>query len=270
MGASTGEGVIDAHIHLDLYPEEEREPLLTAAFAAGVEAVIAVSMQLASCKLNRSLAQRFGSRILPAYGFHPEQPLPDAAQTDELIAWIRERAVAGESFAIGEVGLPYYMRSEAEAAGHAFDQAPYLALLERFVQLAAELDRPIVLHAVYEDAEQACDLLERYGIARAHFHWFKGPCETIERMIRRGYHVSVTPDVAYEQEIQQLVQRYPLELLMVETDGPWPFEGPFSGQQTRPEVVREVARHIAAIKELPESHVIAVLSRTTRLLYHIE
>ncbi|MDQ8733418.1 TatD family hydrolase [Paenibacillus sp. LHD-38] len=265
------DGCIDAHIHVDLYAEEERAALLENAFAEGVAAVVAVSMHLASSKINREIADRYAGRVHPAYGFHPEQPIPSGAEADELFAWIRMRHAEGERFAIGEVGLPYYTRSEAEAAreGTAFDEKPYLELLERFAALAAELDRPIILHAVYEDAEKACDILEKHGVRKAHFHWFKGSADVISRMAASGYMVSVTPDVAYEEEIQLLVVQYPIEQLMVETDGPWPFEGPYEGHPTKPQMAADAAMHIARIKQLPAPQVTELLLANTRRFYGI-
>jgi TatD DNase family protein len=258
---------IDAHIHLDKYEPDEREPLLQAAFAAGTEAVVAVSMDLASCEANRALAAAHPGRIMPAYGYHPEQPVPSEAEEAALFAWIRERHAAGEAFAIGEVGLPYYTRSEVEAGGGRFDEAPYLGLLDRFAALAAELDRPIVLHTVYEDAEKACEIMERHGVRRAHFHWFKGPEAAIARMIALGYYVSITPDVTYEPEIQELARHYPIELLMAETDGPWPHEGPYAGQQTSPAMAGDAVRQIAAIKGLDTADAAARLLANTRTFY---
>ncbi|UVI32445.1 TatD family hydrolase [Paenibacillus spongiae] len=242
----------DAHLHVDLYPEQEREPLLSEAFSGGTAGVVAVSMHLESSRLNQTLAGRFPGRVLPAYGFHPEQPLPDDASIQELLRWIRVRFASGERLAIGEVGLPYYTRTEAEAAGKPFAQEPYIALLEKFVRLASDMQLPIVLHAVYEDADTTLDLLERHHVRKAHFHWFKGSPDTIERMIAAGYYISITPDVLYEEEIQQLVKQYPLELMMTETDGPWPFEGPFAGERTEPLMVRHVAGKIAELKGIPE------------------
>ncbi|MBD2871420.1 TatD family hydrolase [Paenibacillus arenilitoris] len=258
---------IDAHVHIDLYAEEDRAGLLEDAFSRGVEAVVAVSMHLASSEANRALAQRFPGRVHPAYGFHPEQPIPPAEEIDRLFAWIRERHEAGERFAIGEVGLPYYTRTEAEAAGGRFDEEPYLELLDRFAALASELDRPIVLHAVYEDADKACDLLERNGVRRAHFHWFKGSESVMRRMARSGYMISVTPDVAYEDEIRPIAERYPLELMMVETDGPWPFEGPYAGRATRPEMAADAASRIAALRGLPAEETGRRLLANTRRFY---
>ncbi|GGG83434.1 TatD family hydrolase [Paenibacillus radicis (ex Gao et al. 2016)] len=258
---------IDAHIHLDSYPAEEQQPLLNRAIASGIEAVIAVSMHKASSVANRELAIRNPDVVHPAYGFHPEQPLPEAAELDALFAWIRERDEEDEAFAIGEVGLPYYSRTGSEEEGKPFDEAPYLALLDRFAALAAELDRPLILHAVYEDAAKAIDIIERHGVRRAHFHWFKGDDATITRMIASGYYVSVTPDVGYEEEIQSLVRHYPLELLMAETDGPWPFEGEHAGKQTEPAMIASVAKEIAAIKGLTVEETVRTLRDNTRRFY---
>ncbi|TCM98950.1 TatD DNase family protein [Paenibacillus sp. BK033] len=260
---------IDAHIHLDSYEEADRQALLEQAFEEGIEAVVAVSMHLDSSKTNAALAESFPGRVFPAYGYHPEQPVPSEREQDELFAWIRSRHGNGEAFAIGEVGLPYYSRTSAEAEGQPFDEAPYLDILDRFAALAAELGRPIILHAVYEDGAKACRIMERHRVKKVHFHWFKGDEATIGRMISLGYMISVTPDVAYEQEIRRLVEQYPLEQMMVETDGPWPFEGPYEGRATVPQMVHDVCAHIAAIKQLPERDTRERLLLNTREFYNL-
>ncbi|MNE63701.1 putative deoxyribonuclease YcfH [compost metagenome] len=127
-----------------------------------------------------------------------------------------------------------------------------------------------MLHAVYEDADKACDILARHNVQRAHFHWFKGDEAVVRRMAASGYMISITPDAAYEEEIRELVKRYPIELMMVETDGPWPFEGPYTGRPTRPAMAADAARHIAAIKGLPEHHTAEQLMANTKSFYGIE
>lgn len=264
--------IIDAHIHLDLYEEQERRAILARSFSdeSDIAAVIAVSKHMESCAANRSFAMQYLNQVHPAYGFHPEQPLPEEAAIDQLFQWIRERHQNLEEFAIGEVGLPYYSRQEAEQAGREFNEAPYIALLDEFAALASELDRPLVLHAVYEDAAKACDLLEKHNVRAAHFHWFKGDEATVERMIAGGYYISITPDVAYEEEIQSLVKCYPLELMMAETDGPWPFEGPYAGRITEPAMAADVIKHIAALKQLPEARVRNAVYRNTVQFYKLK
>ena len=258
---------IDAHIHLDMYTETAARTLLAELAECHIEGLIAVSRHLDSCKATERLLKQAPEQVFAAYGYHPEQELPTENQLNDLIEWIRERS--STMIAVGEIGLPYYMRLEAEAEGRVFELAPYIALLESFLKLAADMDKPVILHAVYEDADIVCDLLEKHGIKKAHFHWFKGSHSTVERMIQAGYFISITPDVLYEEEIRTLVRIYPITLLMVETDGPWPFEGPFEGQQTHPRMIHAVIEQIALLKGLPVEEAAHTLLNNTKQFYGI-
>lgn len=257
--------IIDAHVHLDSYEPDRTDALLQAYGQDEVAGCIAVSMNLPSCQANERWAAKYPRLVYPAYGYHPEQEPIEGERLEELVAWIRQRA--GRMIAVGEVGLPYYMRREAEQRGETFELEPYVRLLQRMIALADELAKPIVLHAVYEDAELACDMLANYPRVKAHFHWFKGSEAAIRRMIEKGYRISVTPDVLYEEEIRRLVQTYPLELMMAETDGPWPFEGPFAGKETRPDMIRAAIEAIAALKRLPAAETARVLYNNTVRFY---
>lgn len=253
--------MIDAHIHLDQYEDH----ILAGLEDQGIEALIAVSMNLASSKRTRELAAGYPGLVKPAYGFHPEQPLLAEEELDALLEWITIHAE--NMAAVGEIGLPYYNRAEAAARGEAWNQEPYLRLLDRLLGLAARLDKPVVLHAVYDDAWTVCDLLEQHRITRAHFHWFKGPEATIARMIRQGYYISFTPDILYEPEIQELARRYPPELVMAETDGPWPFEGPFAGHTTHPAMIHDVAAAWGALHGYTLAEAQAKLTANTVRFY---
>src|SRR5690606_40195140 len=89
--------------------------------------------------------------------------------------------------AVTEIGLPYYVKTEQKLTSFQYNQ--YIKLLEKFIKLAKEWEKPIVLHAVYEDAPIVCELLEKYFVTKAHFHWFKGDHKTVERLIQNRYHI---------------------------------------------------------------------------------
>ncbi|MBP1949730.1 TatD family hydrolase [Virgibacillus litoralis] len=233
--------IIDSHIHLDMYSQKERVRVLSELELAKVEALICVSNHLKSSKETLRLAHD-DSRIKPAFGFHPEQALPTDCEATELLSFIERNQE--EMIAIGEVGLPYYLRQDNKEVS----RDAYVELLEKLIQKAGALDKPIILHAIYEDAPIVCDLLEKYSIPDAHFHWFKGDLQTIERMAKNGYSISVTPDVVYEMEIQDIVRAYPLSHVMVETDGPWPFEGIFKGNMTHPGMIHQSIKKISELK----------------------
>src|SRR5699024_3236735 len=147
-------------------------------------------------------------------------------EMDQFFTWIEQNKE--KMIAIGEVGLPYYLRKENEQ----IELTPYIQLLTRFIELSVRMDKPIILHAVYEDAPLVCTLLEEFSVKKAHFHWFKGDQKTLERII------------------QQIVAQTPIENLLVETDGPWPFEGPFRGEMTHPKMLHASIEMIASIKDL--------------------
>ncbi|WP_242145376.1 MULTISPECIES: TatD family hydrolase [unclassified Bacillus cereus group] len=232
---------IDSHIHLDQYESKEQMNILSdVKKSAEIDGLIGVSMNYHSCYEILSLAKQYPF-VYPAIGFHPEQPIQkeECEQIYKLIEERREQIVA-----IGEVGLPYYLRQEQPNLA----LETYIEVLERFMILAKEYHLPIILHAVYEDADIVCDLLEKHGISHAHFHWFKGSKETMERMIRNGYYISITPDVLYKEKIRNIVSFYPLKYMMVETDGPWKFQ---AEQMTHPNMIKDVLKEISVIKNVP-------------------
>ncbi len=251
--------IIDSHIHLDLYSDKQRQKLLKSLDHT-ISGLITVSFHLESSKQNLELSREFDF-IHPAFGFHPEQEILSDQELEKLFSFIIEHH--NEMIAIGEVGLPYYKKQE----DHTLPYEAYIEVLEQFIKLAKKLDKPIILHSIYEDAALVCNILEEYNMKNAHFHWFKGDPFTLERMMRNGYYISITPDVLYEREIIQIVRNYPLEQLMVETDGPWGFEGPFSQKMTHPSMIHTSIRAIADIKKISIEQCYQQLFNNTKYFY---
>lgn len=257
--------IIDSHIHLDQYSEDEIEIIIGDLTDIKCTSLISVSSHLNSCQSNLALAEKY-KQVQPAFGFHPEQALPSDAEIETLLSWIESNKDV--MVAIGEVGLPYYLRQEANNQAQ-FPFGSYVELLEQFLTYAKAWQKPVILHAVYEDAPIVIDLLEKHSIKKAHFHWFKGDAMTTKRMIDNGYYISVTPDVLYEQEIQSLVKHYPLEQLMVETDGPWPFKDKFTNQMTHPDMMHDSVAMISTLKEITLSETYRALYKNTVRFYEL-
>jgi TatD DNase family protein len=251
--------IIDSHIHLDQYEPESWKDIIEKD--ASLQALISVSSTLHSCRLNQKISKLY-SCVKPAYGFHPEQMLPSSNELTELFTWIDQHNV--EMIAVGEVGLPYYLSQKCMLS-----LDPYLELLEAFIIHSKKWEKPLILHAVYEDAEIVCDLLEKHSVSKAHFHWFKGAKKTVERMKNNGYYISVTPDILYKSKIQALAKDYPLDYLMVETDGPWPFEGPFRNQTTVPSMMHQSVQQIARLKRMSVAETYDFLYQNTSCFYNL-
>ncbi|MEB3752589.1 TatD family hydrolase [Geobacillus sp. FSL W8-0032] len=249
--------MIDAHLHLDQYVRVDEQ--IKRWQEAGITGVVAVSTDLRSSHRTLELKQRFPSFVYAAIGFHPERPMPNAADWNEWTSLIKQARPLLS--AIGEVGLPYY---SAEAAA----QLPrYCDLLAQIAAIAVDVSLPLVLHAVYDRAETALAIVQQAGVRHAHFHWLKASAKTVQRIVRCGYYISVTPEVCYRERDQALLSLIPLEQLLLETDGPWPFAGPFHGKPTTPLFLFDSVRTVAAHYGEGSERVKTVITANTKRLY---
>jgi TatD DNase family protein len=245
--------IFDAHIHLEKYTDEEIDDILRDPNLMGV---LAVSMDFVSSQRTLQLKEKYPKKIFAACGFHPEQP-PQAIEN--LLEWIGLHN--DQIDAIGEIGLPYYRRREAMNKGEPWNEAIYHEILLMMLEVAKQLKKPVVLHGVREDVEQILSYLDLYNLNQAHFHWIKASKKTIKKLAERGYYVSFTPDLFYKSEVREIATMYPLERILVETDGPWPFDGPFAGQRTKPHMVSDVIGELAKLRGMKARDLQEIVNR---------
>jgi TatD DNase family protein len=141
------------------------------------------------------------------------------------------------------------------------------AFLHALVKAAVWLSLPVVLHAPHAAAAVAFDIIKRYEPPGAVFHWHKSTPETTAAIWQAGYCISVTPEVCYRERDRQLVQAVPLANLLLESDGPWPYGGEFTGQATTPALVARVAEEVARLKDVPLAEVHAVTNATAQRVF---
>ncbi|MDE5412540.1 TatD family hydrolase [Alkalihalobacterium chitinilyticum] len=254
--------MIDAHIHLYQYTDIEKR--IQHWQKEGIECVVAVSNNLKSAYETLELKQRYPDFIMAGVGYHPEQkPMNrrDMTELEELI-YSEKEAV---SF-IGEVGLPYYILDQLTAD----EQGLQLEQFARWVEVAKQTQLPLAVHAVHSQAEQALTLLKKVPEVQAHFHWLKAPEQVIKEIVAAGHFISVTPEICYRERDQKLAEMVPITQLLIETDGPWPFNGPFENEETSPLLLKPIAEKIADVKQIPLSNVIQQTITNTNSIYNLK
>jgi TatD DNase family protein len=256
--------VIDSHCHLYDAAYGDLRDTLSRAIAYDVWGVVAVGCDPATNQKTLEASGRYGKAVWTCLGCHPEWTLEDQVveQVEEQVATHHARIVA-----LGEVGLPWY--SLESASDPATIMARGRARLDRLLALAVRYDLPVVLHAPHGAAVSALQLLRQRGIERAVFHWHKAPPEVTREIVEAGYYVSVTPEVVYRQRDREMVEWLPLESLLVETDGPWPYKNEFSGLKTEPWMASRVAEEVAKLKRLPVEEVMFRLAANTSELFDL-
>jgi TatD DNase family protein len=207
--------VIDTHAHLDSL--EDPAEALARARTAGVTRVIAIGSGLESARKVRELAAQ-EQGVFVAVGIHPHQ----SGSRESLDAL---RALAADAVAIGEIGLDFYR-----------DYAPrgdQRRSFEAQLQLAAELEKPVIIHTRAADEETARTLESFTGTVV--MHCFSTP-DLLPVVLERGYYVSFAGNLTYPKaaELREAAAQIPANRLLAETDCPYLAPQPVRGKRNEP------------------------------------
>jgi TatD DNase family protein len=234
--------LVDAHCHLgDRAFETDRDAVLDRARAAGVAHVVVIGESLAGSE--RAVALARGTDGLSATaGVHPHDA---SSWSGDVAARVRELLAAPEVVAVGETGLDYhYDHSPRDAQRRAF---------EAQLRLAAELGKPVVVHAREADADMAAMLRAWKGKDGAVvLHSFSSGAEVWEAGMAIGAYFSFSGMITFKNWTSVVpLTAYPPNRLLVETDSPFLAPVPHRGKRNEPAYVREVAAQAATLRGEP-------------------
>src|SRR5205807_2010077 len=151
--------VIDSHTHLDFCEPPDAE-LVAAAVEMGVERILAVGTNGASCRAALQAAEDF-PQVYASIGRHPSEATGfDDADLAELKALVAHP----KCVAVGETGLDYY-RDYAPRA----DQR---RAFEAQIELARGSGKPLVIHTRAADEDTLSVLEERASGVPVVLHCF--------------------------------------------------------------------------------------------------
>jgi TatD DNase family protein len=119
-----------------------------------------------------------------------------------------------EIVAIGEVGLDYYWIKDAGAREA---QEP---LFSHFIELAQELNLPIVIHSRKAE-ERATEMLERQFSGDVLMHCFDGSPQLARRIADDGWNITLPANFDRYRNRIAAAKIVPLEQILLETDGPY-------------------------------------------------
>ncbi len=223
--------LLDAHCHLHEYSDDEISEFVEKL---GI-AIIAVSDDLESSNRTLELSKRF-SRIIPALGMHPWEVSPERLDEVEAVIQLvyRNRDVVRM---LGEIGLDRRFRGSTIAYQY--------EVFTKFLEVARELQLGVTVHSV-DTWDEVLRLLQRYDIPIAVFHWYTGPLDLIKEIGNAGYMISINPAISVQEKHRRVASIAPLEMILVESDGPYNYRGMRLG----PHMLEETVRHIAEAKKM--------------------
>ena len=267
----------DTHCHLDLEQfNADRAAVIQRAVNAGVTHILIPSLTMTSSGVTAKLAES-NSILYAAVGVHPNEAETWDGQTISAL-----KNLAAESLkvvAIGEIGLDYYWNKSSHEE--------QISILKEQLNLAAELELPVVIHSREKDdadhgecAEDLIKVLEEWvsGVQSKNgalaqrpgvLHSFSGSIETAKSAIYLGFYIGVTGPITYKnaEKKRQVIGNLPLERLLIETDSPYLTPEPHRGKRNEPAFVLHIADKIAEIKSRTPQEVAAATTENAARLF---
>lgn len=258
-----------------MYKEDLKE-VLTRAEKQGIK-VITAGIDSYTNKLCLEIAEKYDN-VLLSLGFYPADSLdregyykenPDAKITDveEEIELIRKQKDNKKFVAIGEVGLDLFTGKDLEKQIKDF---------RKMIELAIELDKPIIIHS--RDAEeQALSVLSEYKgkikPEKVILHCFSGRKALIRGAVKKGYCFSVPTNIVRSSSFKQLVKLCPIEQIFTETDGPYlsPYKNDDkSFNRNESSYIKESIKAIAEVKQISEKDVEKTLEDNFKRVFGVK
>lgn len=251
----------DSHAHLDDEKfTDDRAEVIARAKENGVTHIVNIGADMESSARSIELTQQY-DMIYATVGVHPHDAKKViVSDYDQLAQWTRLDKVV----AIGEIGLDYY-----------YDLSPRELQREVFIRqldVARQTHMPIVIHD--RDAHgETMEILKREGKGLIGVvHCFAGSMEMAAELIKMGWYIGCDGPVTFKNaaKLPEIMQKIPLERLLIETDSPYLTPVPYRGKRNEPAYVRFVAEHIAGLRGISIEEIAKVTTQNVCDLFKIK
>ncbi|MBO5294572.1 MAG: TatD family hydrolase [Clostridia bacterium] len=147
--------------------------------------------------------------------------------------------------ALGEIGLDYHWQ---EYDGIPMDKQKQAYFLERQLEMAEEMDLPVIIH----DREAHGDCFEtvlRYPRVRGVFHSYSGSAEMARELVRHGWYISFSGTLTFKNanRVREAALAVPRDRLLIETDAPYLAPHPMRGSLNHSGLMRYTVDTLAQI-----------------------
>jgi len=234
--------LVDSHCHIVFRQFDDDIDGVAARWRqAGVRALVHACVEPGEIPAIRALADRF-PEMRYSVGVHPLDTEHWQADTAMVL---REAALADDRVvAIGELGLDLFRQKNLEEQ---------VAMLRPQLDLASELDLPVIIHCRDAAEPMLAELRQRHcqgGGLKGVMHCWGGTPAEMDAFLELGLFISFSGTVTFPKALDthECARRVPAERLLVETDCPFLAPVPRRGQRNEPAHVAHVAERLAELR----------------------
>ena len=191
------------------------DDLIGALLSSEIDGIVNVGTSPDTCRQAIEQAKRF-SNMYTALGVHPSDAQALDIPVDHALADIESLIKNPESkcVALGEIGLDYHWQP--------VNRELQMKYFEAQMQLAAELDLPVVIHD-RESHEDVLEMIKRHKNVRGVLHSFSGSAEMAKEIIKCGYMISFSGTLTFTnaRKPREVAAILPHDSVLIETDCPY-------------------------------------------------
>ncbi|MBQ0110375.1 MAG: TatD family hydrolase [Oscillospiraceae bacterium] len=248
--------IFDTHAH---YYDTQVYPNIDATvkeLKTTVCGVINCGSSYGASKKAIELAEKFDGFFYSAIGVHPEE-IESEFDRELLVSMIKHKSCV----AVGEIGLDYNFCDQNKD-----EQKDWFV---KQVQLAAEFDKPIIVHDrdAHGDTMEILHSLKPKGVV----HCFSGSPEMAQEVLDLGMYIGIGGVITFKnaRKLPDVVKLLPLERLLLETDAPYLAPEPHRGTVNISTNIKYVAEKIAGIKEISPEDILKANLQNKKKLFGI-
>ncbi|MFW9840408.1 MAG: TatD family hydrolase [Candidatus Thorarchaeota archaeon] len=248
--------LFDAHTHIDMkHYQRDRERVIQRAKEAGLVGMVTSSIDPASFRRTLGIIDKHREYIYHSAGCGVSRLT--RADSEKIISLIRK--YAHNIVAIGEVGLDYYWIKDHRGRKA---QEP---LFQMFIDLASELDLPIVIHSRKAEAE-ATEILEKSFSGNVLMHCFDGSPEIAERIAKNEWYITLPANFGKYRNRVSAAKILPLSRILLESDGP--YLSP-DNERNEPSKIIYGAETLSSIRGQPLDEVANAITQNAMRFYRL-
>ena len=236
--------LIDAHCHVDLYPDYAA--LIEETEAAHIY-TIAVTNTPSVFRHCLSLTQ--GKRFIrTALGLHPQL----VRERHHELALIPE--LLGQTKYVGEIGLDFVTQDDQERA---LQRQAFARILEMCADVG---DKVLTIHS-RRAATEVVDMIGNAYPGTVILHWYSGTTKVLEKAISYGFYFSINTSMIKSTKGREIVKRIPEDRLLTESDGPFV---QVDGRSARPVDMTRVIEGLSDMGDGDKAQIASKIYKTFR------
>lgn len=255
--------MIDTHTHPQFSQyDQDRDEMIRRALEAGIRMIAVGTDYEMSAKAVVLANQHEG--IWASVGLHPNDNLHEKLDLDLY------RQLAGDPkvIAIGEVGLDFYRTTGEENLAFQKER------LVKFLELATELGKPLIMHCrdAYNEMLEMLDGAQNlFGGAkiRGVIHSFTSTWQIAQQFLERGFYLGFNGIITFTDQYNDTIKNIPLDKLLLETDAPYLSPVPHRGQRNESSYLNFIAEKIAELRNVTVEEISRQTTKNTRELFEI-